>query len=251
MNYNKKLLSLVLIHFSLCLYSVILHFNWWSLLTAYIFAKMFNMFGHEIALHRLWSHKSFKTTKFKEAVLHVFSLPILFGSSIVYSGVHRQHHKYADTDKDPHLETMIEKLFYIRKKEFKISLREVHDLLKDPVHKFIHDNYLRINFLLLIIFLLSLGPVFTGWTLSFIVSYMWLGGLMINSLGHISTLGYRNFDTPDKSSNNYILQFLFPGLGLHNNHHAYPGHYKLSMKKGEIDFTGWIIAKIFINKHEE
>jgi fatty-acid desaturase len=62
MNYNKKLLSLVLIHFCLCLYSVILHFDWLLLLTAYILALLFNMLGHETASHRLWAHKYFSTT---------------------------------------------------------------------------------------------------------------------------------------------------------------------------------------------
>jgi stearoyl-CoA desaturase (delta-9 desaturase) len=228
---------------------LIKHFDWWMLLLGYMLAKIFNMLGHEIGMHRLWSHKSFRTSKIKELLLHVFSFPILFGSTIVYAGVHRDHHKYADTENDPHLESLIDKLFYIRKVKYKISPKSVYDLIKNPIHKFLHEYYLRINFLILLIFLILFGPVITGYTLSFVVTYMWLGGLMINSLGHNPSLGYRNVDTPDKSTNNYILQFLFPGLGLHNNHHAYPGNYKLTIKNSEMDFCGWIIEKFFI-KHE-
>lgn len=251
MTYNQKLISLILIHVIICLWALIYNFNWWLLLFGYCLSKIFNMLGHEIGMHRLWSHKSFKTTKYKEMLLHIFSFPILFGSTIVYAGVHRDHHKYADTDKDPHLESLFDKLFYIRKVKYTISPRSVYDLIKNPIHKFLHDNYLKFNIVLLILFLLILGPIYTGYTLSFVVTYMWLGGLMINSLGHTPSLGYRNVDTSDKSTNNYILQFLFPGLGLHNNHHAYPGNYKLSIKDNETDFCGWVIEKFFmINSHD-
>lgn len=246
MTFNQKLITLILIHVGITVYTLCYHFDWYLILLGYILSKFFNLVGHEIGMHRLWSHKSFETTIFKEYILHVFSFPILFGSTIVYAGVHRDHHKYADTDKDPHLESNIDKLLYKRQINYKISPRSVYDLIKNPVHKFLHDNYITFNALILLFFLIFLGPVYTGYTLSFIVTYMWIGGLMINSLGHNPNFGYRNFETKDKSTNSYILQFLFPGLGLHNNHHAHPGNYKLSMKDNEFDIAAWVIKKFFI-----
>jgi fatty-acid desaturase len=245
MTFNQKLITLVLIHVVLFLNAVVFNFSWWMLLSAYLLGKLFNMLGHEIGLHRLWSHASFKTSILKENILHLFAIPILFGSPIVYSAVHRDHHRNADTDKDPHLESMWAKLFYKRRSNYLFKVKLILDLLKDPKHKFIHDNYLLINSILLILMLILFGPIYTGWTLSAIVVYMWIGGLLINSLGHQPENGYRNFETNDKSSNNKFLQYTFPGIGLHNNHHAHQKEYNLAMKPGEFDLTGWVIKRFF------
>jgi len=248
MTFNQKLITLVLLNVGITVYALVSHFDWYLILLGYLLSKFFNMVGHEIGMHRLWSHKSFQTTKFKEYILHCLSLPLLFGSSIAYAGVHRDHHKYADTDKDPHLESNIDKLFYKRQSNYKISPRSVYDLIRNPVHKFLHDNYLKLNVIILILGFTILGPIYMGYTLSFVITYAWLGGLTINSLGHNPKNGYRNFDTNDKSTNSYILQFLMPGMGLHNNHHAYPGNYNFAMKGKEFDITAWVIEKFFM-KH--
>ena len=248
LTFNQKLIGLVLVHCSLMVYAMMTNFRWDFLLVAYLLAKLFNMLGHEIGLHRLWSHRSFETTKFKEYVLHLFALPILFGSTVIYTAVHKDHHATADTPRDPHLESLREKLFYIRESNYKIKIKYVTDLLRDPLHKFLHIHYLKLNVLILFLAILIVGPVLTGWFLSFIIVYIWIGGLAINSLGHMPNWGYRNFDTPDNSSNNYILQFMFPGIGLHNNHHAHPNMYNLAITKKEHDMCGWVIKTFFIKK---
>ena len=248
LTYNQKLISLVLVHCCLVIYAILTNFRWDFLIAAYLLAKLFNMLGHEIGMHRLWSHNSFETTKIKEFILHLFALPILFGSTVVYAAVHKDHHATADTSKDPHLESLREKLFYVRESSYKIKIKYVIDLLRDPIHKFFHIHYIRLNVLILLLSILILGPILTGWFLSFMIVYMWFGGLAINSLGHTSKYGYRNFDTPDKSSNNYILQYIFPGIGLHNNHHAHPGRYNLAMTNKEHDICGWVIKQFFIKE---
>lgn len=249
--FNQKLIGLVFVHIGILTYAMITDFSWWYLLFGYLFAKLANMLGHEIGMHRLWSHNSFKTTKLKEYILHAFAFPMLFGSTIVYAAVHRDHHKYADTPKDPHREGLMDKLFYVRDQGYQIKPRSVYDLVKDPTHKFLHDNYLKLNTLILVLVLVLLGPVVTGWTLSFVIVYMWIGGLTVNTLGHDPSKGYRNFETDDKSTNNYFLQFVFPGVGLHNNHHAHPGKYRLSMAKGEHDFPAWIIEHFLIDNQNK
>jgi fatty-acid desaturase len=58
--------------------------------------------GVNVSLHRYYSHKSFKTTSWKERVLLWSSVPTSLGSPAMWCSVHRMHHSHSDSDKDPH-----------------------------------------------------------------------------------------------------------------------------------------------------
>ena len=58
--------------------------------------------GVNVSLHRYYSHKSFKTTSWKERILLWSSIPTSLGSPAMWCSVHRMHHSYSDTDRDPH-----------------------------------------------------------------------------------------------------------------------------------------------------
>jgi stearoyl-CoA desaturase (delta-9 desaturase) len=100
------------------------------------------------------------------------------------------------------------------------------------------------------------GPVFT------LVTNLWLFGMaglpmwlvemawipffaagVINGLGHY--WGYRNFETPDASTNlpGAYWSMLTAGEALHNNHHHIQNAARFSMKKGEID-PGYLYFRI-------
>jgi stearoyl-CoA desaturase (delta-9 desaturase) len=64
-------------------------------------------------------------------------------------------------------------------------------------------------------------------------------------LGH--GYGYRNFNTPDNSTNSRWLSLFTFGDNLQNNHHALPWSYTSAVKKGEFDLSAWII-KTFLAK---
>lgn len=219
------------------------------LFAAWILAKLFNAIGNEIALHRLWTHKSFKTTKFKELLLHCFSMPLLYGSSITYAGVHRQHHAYSDTERDPHITRPWWKVvFYVRNEKYSIETRLVSDLIKDPYHKFFHKNYFKLNVLLLILLLLVFGIEITGYFLSFNIIYNFIAAGLVNVLGHRPEYGTRPYDTNDNSSNNTFLKWLTWNEGYHNNHHHKPGSYTYALNPGEFDFPALLIEKFFMIK---
>ena len=67
----------------------------------------------------------------------------------------------------------------------------------------------------------------------------------INILGH--GYGYRNFDTPDNSTNSKWVSYITFGDNYQNNHHAIPWSYDFAVKKGEFDLSAWII-KNFLAK---
>jgi stearoyl-CoA desaturase (delta-9 desaturase) len=64
---------------------------------------------------------------------------------------------------------------------------------------------------------------------------------VINGVGHF--WGYRNFETPDASSNVSPWGILIGGEELHNNHHAFPSSARLSMRWWEFDI-GWFYIRM-------
>ena len=77
-------------------------------------------------------------------------------------------------------------------------------------------------------FLLGLDFIFKTW--------------VANGLGH--SRGYRNYDTPDTSTNNRWAVWLIGGENLHNNHHRYPSRANFAHKAGELD-PGYAICRVF------
>jgi stearoyl-CoA desaturase (delta-9 desaturase) len=63
---------------------------------------------------------------------------------------------------------------------------------------------------------------------------------VINGIGHF--WGYRNYDSPDASTNILPWGILIGGEELHNNHHTYPTSAKLSSKGYEFDL-GWLYIR--------
>jgi fatty-acid desaturase len=55
----------------------------------------------------------------------------------------------------------------------------------------------------------------------------------VNSAAHL--WGYRNYDTGEKSRNNWFVAILTSGEGWHNNHHADPRSARHGHRRWEID----------------
>lgn len=249
LTFQQKLLAMLALHFTILVYVLAFHWSFFLLFGAWLVAKIFNAVGNEIALHRLWTHKSFKTSRIKEFILHLFAIPLLYGSSITYAGVHRQHHAYSDTEKDPHITRPWYKVvFYIRNEKYSIETKLVADLIKDPWHKFVHKNYFKINICLLLICWAIFGIEITGYFLSFNIIYNFIAAGLVNVLGHRPEYGSRNYDTRDQSTNNSFLKWLTWNEGYHNNHHYKPNSYTYALNPGEFDFPGILIKMLFMEK---
>jgi stearoyl-CoA desaturase (delta-9 desaturase) len=57
----------------------------------------------------------------------------------------------------------------------------------------------------------------------------------VNSVTHL--WGYRNFETPDQSRNNWLVGLVSNGEGWHNNHHAEPRSAAHGQKWWELDVS--------------
>ena len=105
--------------------------------------------GIACGMHRLLSHKSYKTSRFWEYFLSICSIYATVGSTISWVGLHRLHHVAAEKPNDPHSPYIGrgagETLKFNYWQAFKtwvgiwgvdhISPRYVIDLIHDPLHR--------------------------------------------------------------------------------------------------------------------
>jgi stearoyl-CoA desaturase (delta-9 desaturase) len=208
-----------------------------NLLLTIIGFYVLNILGIWLTYHRYFSHHAFKfKNKFLEWIFTIIGLLAGRGSPLGWVYLHRKHHRYSDTDKDPHSPAILGfKMFgfghmkKIEQEEMQLFL--VKDMMT-ATHLFLHKYYI----LLLVPFLLLLG--FINFELLY---FLWaIPALMIqlsisvfNYFGHI--IGYKNYNTNDNSYNNFWLFPLLLGEAWHNNHHAYPQNKTTKVKKFEFD----------------
>lgn len=230
--------------------------QWWLLLVIYAISSINGIVGNNIALHRYFSHGGFKTTRWKEVLLAWWSvLPGNGMGPIAFAGLHGHHHRYSDTARDVHSPNshpwwyVALGLWILDSNREQVSwTRAEKRLLKDPVLKFIENNYFLIWFVL--------GVIITGlfgWTVALYgllaPAGYWViqGNLVTNFLGHypITPGAYKTFDNNDNSTNNKFINWLTWGEGLQNNHHRKPAQYDHAMSPGEFDPSGWVVKKFF------
>jgi len=102
-----------------------------------------------VGFHRLFCHQSFKPARGWETFLAVLATLTFYGSTIQWSGLHAAHHKYSDTQRDPHF-TGWSYLLWKRNANDNVEFRVISRISKSKLHAFLHRNYL-LPFLLLLI----------------------------------------------------------------------------------------------------
>lgn len=68
------------------------------------------------------------------------------------------------------------------------------------------------------------------------------GTWAVNSLAHV--FGYRNYETRDHSTNNWLVALFSHGEGWHNNHHASPRSARHGHRWYEFDMS-WLVILTF------
>jgi len=64
-----------------------------------------------VCLHRYFAHKSFRCNRLTQVILSLLGCLASQGSPLWWASKHRRHHKYCDTDKDPHSPQAFSKLY--------------------------------------------------------------------------------------------------------------------------------------------
>ena len=233
-----------------------------------VFALLYVAFGLGITVgfHRLFTHRSFKTSPALRFVFAVLGSAAIEGPVISWVADHRKHHAFADKEGDPHsphvghgggirgalaglAHAHVGWLFIHTQRGAK--RRYAPDLMADPVVSFVDRTFVAWA-------LLGLGSAFAlgvaiGHSLKAgLTGLLWGGAVRmlvihhvtysINSLCHY--FGSRRFNTDDESRNlMWLAPFSF-GEAWHNNHHAFPTSAAHGLRRFEIDPSAMVIRTL-------
>jgi stearoyl-CoA desaturase (Delta-9 desaturase) len=204
------------------------------------------MFFITAGYHRYFSHRTFKTGR-------VFQFVLAFGGAsasqkgpLWWAGHHRMHHRYADTELDPHTPR---KGFWWSHVGWILSddtsdrpAGTMKDFEKYPEIRFIsrHDWIAPWSLAIVCFLVAGLPGLLIGFFLSTVV--LWHSTFLINSLAHV--YGSRRFATTDTSRNNLLLALLTMGEGWHNNHHRQASVCRQGLRWWEIDATYYMLCAL-------
>jgi len=202
-------------------------------------------------LHRGQAHRGIE---FHPVLEHFMRFWLWLTTGMVtkeWVAVHRKHH--ANTDKvgdshSPHNEGLLKMLYggaklYTKAAEDKQMVKSYGMGTPDDwVEKNVYSKYSKVGFTLLLIFntLMFNGWGIVIWLIQMAWIPFWAAGV-INGVGHC--IGYRNWNTKDKSTNILPIGIIVGGEELHNNHHADGASAKLSQKCYEFDI-GWFYIRV-------
>ena len=217
--------------------------------------------GINVGYHRYFTHRSFKTPRFIEAILAVLGSMAVEGPVIQWAAMHRCHHQHSDEHQDPHSPhshdagfwNMVRGMWHAHmgwlfRPHPPGLARYVNDLRKDRLVRRMSKLF-PLWVLVGLLIPAALGGLFTLTWMGVLLGFIW-GGLVriflvhhvtwsINSVCHI--WGTRPFDTHDESRNNAIFGVLALGEGWHNNHHAFPTSARHGLRWWQLDVTYMII----------
>jgi len=235
----------------------------WKTVFWSIFLWVVGGIGITAGPHRLWAHKSYKARVPLKAILVTMNLVSFQNSIIEWVRDHMAHHKWSDTDADPH---NINRGFFFAHMGWLLSKKhpmvkemgkklDMSDLHSDPLLIFQDRYYLPLT--LIMCFLVpTFVPVF-WWRESTFVAFCTAAAFrylftlhatwFINSAAH--TFGYRPYDINIAPTESVLTTLTAFGEGGHNYHHTFPQDYRTSempavfnLTKGFIDFfakIGW------------
>ncbi|XP_075970066.1 acyl-CoA Delta(11) desaturase-like [Anticarsia gemmatalis] len=219
---------------------------WQTLLFAY-FLYLFSLIATTAGPHRLYTHKAYKAKTPMQVIILIFSTMAIQGSAFHWARDHRVHHKYCDTDADPH--NSKRGFFYchigwtvIKKNPLVIAkgrAMDLSDLYSNRLLQF-QDKYYKVLAILLGIVFPTFTPLLWGesyWTAHFVtvVFRVFIGlhfTFLINSAAHM--WGSRPYDKEIRPSENWAVRILTPGEGYHNYHHTFPQDYRAAELGGYV-----------------
>uniref|UniRef100_A0AC35U8S2 FA_desaturase domain-containing protein n=1 Tax=Rhabditophanes sp. KR3021 TaxID=114890 RepID=A0AC35U8S2_9BILA len=212
--------------------------------------------GITAGAHRLWSHKTYKARTPLKIFLMFANCMAVQNDVIEWARDHRCHHKWTDSDADPH---NINRGFFFShmgwllvRKHPKVAEKgkqlDMSDLESDPVLAFQRKYYFPM--LVFCSFVFPTWVAVYGWGETpfyafytaglFRYCYVLHTTWFINSISHM--IGYKPYDSKISPTENQITNFFAIGEGGHNYHHTFPQDYRTSEIGYEMNIT-----KLFID----
>ncbi|XP_037035010.1 acyl-CoA Delta(11) desaturase-like [Bradysia coprophila] len=243
-----------------CVIALFLPITGWQFFIGFLYGFI-SSFGTTAGAHRYWAHKCYKATRPLYFILLFLQTVFVQDCVIRWVRNHRIHHKYPDTNADPHNASrgfFFSHIGWLMCKRHPDVIKygrrvDISDLTSDPVLRFQKKYYFPLalfGVFLLPMFLATYFLEMTFWTAYHwnIFRYMFALNLTfcVNSVSHI--WGSKPFEKDITSTDTYAIGFLTIGEGWHNYHHVYPFDYKCSELSRYwcnptiffIDFFAWL-----------
>lgn len=231
-----------------------------AILFAFLFAHWWAaIFAQTFFLHRYGAHKMFTMSKGWERFFHLFTY-VAQGASYLhprgYAILHRQHHAFSDSEKDPHSPrnySNVASMMLDTKKRYddyayyrvEPEARFDGDVPEWPaLDKFSQTWVSRIGW----------GTAYSLIYIAFAPSLWWylllpihfvigpIQGAIVNWCGH--KYGYQNFKNGDDSKNTLPFDFITGGELFQNNHHKFGMSPNFAARKWELDPTYPVIRML-------
>jgi len=209
-----------------------------------------SLFSQTFFQHRYAAHGAFKMSKGWEKFFFIITY-LTQGSSYMspkaYAIMHRFHHAYTDTDKDPHSPSYSSNIFSMmwRTRTFYQDIihgrMEVEDRFQKnlpewpALDKWANGTISRVLWVGLYILFFVLFAT-SPWQYLFLPVIIAMGafhGAVVNWFAH--KYGYINFKLKNTSMNLFFIDFLMLGESYHNNHHKHPSAINFGQRWHEID----------------
>ena len=180
------------------------------ILFSYLAYMLIVTIGITYGYHRYFSHKEFSATPWQEIVMLYCGLLCGNRSPLGWVGVHRMHHAYADTPKDPHsakYQPWYSILFSLWRVE-SIPRKFLKDMISNPRVVFFHKhrNLIYITNALLLTLIFGYKAIIV---LAIIYALAYFGFGALNFWGHDSK----------GPINNIWVNLIAPFEGNHKDHH--------------------------------
>lgn len=219
-----------------------LHICWCTLFYVYTPTLFVNLIGVTAGGHRLWAHRAYKAKLPLRIFLMICQTIALQNDIYVWVRDHRVHHKFSESDADPHNASrgffFAHMGWLLCRKHPDVKLKgasiDLSDLREDPVVMFQHRYYLPL--VVIFWFLLPTLIPYLLWNESILhafltcVCFRYVFALhstwTVNSIAHL--YGHRPYDKRVQPRENEFVIYASFGEGYHNFHHVFPYDYATS-----------------------
>ncbi|OGA02773.1 MAG: aminotransferase [Betaproteobacteria bacterium RIFCSPLOWO2_02_FULL_64_12] len=225
---------------------------WWGYVVAALVLTHITIVAVTVFLHR---HQAHHALDLHPAASHFFRLWLWLTTGMKtreWAAIHRKHHAKCETSGDPHSPQVLGVnrvlwggvFLYVKESRNRETIeRYGHGTPEDWLERNIYSRFVLFGLTLMGLADVILFGMVPG-TLILLAQLVWIpfwAAGVINGIGHF--WGYRNWSTPDASTNILPWGILIGGEELHNNHHAFVLSAKLSNKWYEFDI-GWMYIRM-------
>ena len=191
--------------------------SWW-IAPGIMLSFIMGVYGFSIGMHHTFTHTTFSFPRTTEKALAILSTLTMLVPPIDWSATHVEHHRFTDTEKDPHSKKNPQftsewkrYLFYFHGSS---TARPLRRLVRDSFQKWLRKNYwlVILSHPLLAFLVGGVNGLVYLWMLP--ITYVNFVIIVLNTFAHSGSFNGKN-----NATNNLFMKLVTIGDGNHIQHH--------------------------------